>query len=300
MRLSSDKLKRLLGSYQLVSGRSEWLFVCPKCKRRKLYVNPSTGRAYCQRCRKPFLFDEEGKMDPWDISLRDEREGTQEPRKWLGLPPGTYPLFSPPYDLPSTFCQTEQRRAQRYFTGRGFDQSDAEAFHLHFCIEGKYQGRILFPVSYEGVIWTFIARDYWGRSDKPKVLHPSSTSTERERMAHLGLDLCLSSSSRGIVFVEGPFDLLSVGSPPGIALHGTTLQGTILHQLLDRFDHFVLFLDPDGPGQQHAKQLLLSLQGAGKPVALIRGMEDDPGALGKEKSRKLVEEAFQNLLGTRV
>lgn len=291
--LNSRQMVSRLGSYELASGGKEWLFVCPTCKKRKLYVNPRTGQGFCQRCGEPVEF-EDNTLDPWSMPLSQPPQEASEGRKWLGLPQGSYPLFSEPQSLPSASDRIEQRRAQRYLLGRGFDRSDSDRYDLHFCPGGHYQGRIIFPVTYRGVIWTFIARDYWG-SAASKVLHPTSTGQELEHLALLGLDQCLESGSRDVVLVEGPFDAMSVGSPPGVALHGTSMKGVTLHLLLGAFDRFVLFLDPDSAGQSHAQKLFRQLQSGGKPVALIRKVPDDPAALGKEYCRDLVRSAFEAL-----
>ncbi len=291
--LNSRDLVTTLGSYTSVSGGREWLFSCPSCHKRKLYVNPRTGRGYCQRCTRTFNF-KKGKLDPWTTSLSSAPTEAIERRNWLGLPRGSHPLFAAPETLPSVPDRLEQIRAQRYLFGRGFTAEDAAPFNLHFCGDGKYRGRILFPVTYHGEVWTFIARDYWG-TVTPKVLHPPSTGKEEEHLALLGLDLCLSAGIRDAVLVEGPFDAMAVGSPPAIALHGTSLKGITLHVLLDAFDRFVLFLDPDAPGQTHAQQLFAQLQACGRPVALIRKVSDDPAALGRIKCQSLIRQAFEAL-----
>jgi DNA primase len=298
--LSGSKLKSQLGPYTVVSGGREWVFSCPICKRPKLYVNPRSGEGFCQRCRRSFKF-KDSEFSPWDLPLAQRTERDVEGRKWVGLPKGSRPLFSPLLEPYTASDRIEQERAQRYFTGRGFSQEDAERYGIHFCSEGKYEGRIIFPVTYRGVVWTFIARDYWERGNRvPKVLHPPSTTKIGERLAHMGLDLCLASGSRDVVLVEGPFDVMAVGSPPGVALHGTTLQGPVLHLLLDSFDRFVVFLDPDRPGQIHARETFANLRAAGKAVAWIRGAEDDPAAMGKAACREVVDEALQQvrLVGT--
>jgi hypothetical protein len=297
--LVGEKLRAQLGPYTLVSGRKEWLFTCPICQKPKLYVNPRTGDGFCQRCRHTYKF-KDSELSPWDLPLTRDPQIDEGRRNWVGLPKGSRPLFSPLQRPYTASDRIEQDRAQRYFTRRGFSEGDAERYEIHFCSWGKYEGRIIFPVTYRGTVWTFIARDYWERGAKyPKVLHPPSTGNSEEKLAHIGLDLCLSSGSRDVVLVEGPFDVLAVGSPPGIALHGTTLQGPVLHLLLNSFDRFVLLLDPDKPGQAHAREIFLSLRAAGKPVAWIQHTPDDPAAMGKTTCTALVNEALTKLRNIR-
>jgi len=108
----------------------------------------------------------------------------------------------------------------------------------------------------------------------------------------MGLDLTLAAGGRDIVLVEGPFDVMAVGSPIGVGLHGTNITPDLQHLLLENFDRFVLFLDPDEAGINGSSKIYAMLLSAGKKVAWIKGHQDDPASLGKAKCAQIVRLAL--------
>lgn len=304
MKVDIGFLRAKFGPYESTKGGRELLFDCPNpaCGRHKFYINPVKGKAYCQRCHYSIEFTDTN-CDVFNTPLYRKDAAVEPPRNWLGLPSEAKPLWLDPSlsgnVLPPTIA--EWKRASAYVKDvRGFDDADIKKYDLHYAQYGTYGGRIIFPLTYHGEIYNWIGRDYRGRSERddafPKVLDGPKTRFAEEVYAHMGIDACLEARCKDIVLVEGPFDLMSVGSPPGIALHGTHLPNLFLSFLLRTFSGFVLMLDPGSAGTDGAKKIESVLVGSGKPVVVVQNLPDDPAAIGKKTSREIVQDAFKRLL----
>jgi hypothetical protein len=269
-------LAQKYGRFRVVSGGRELLFVCPQCGREKLYISTSSGAGFCHRCH--LTLRERGDVDIFSLPIRDTNQQIRQKRHDLGLPPEAIPLVSEGIEDASEFAL--QAEALEYLKQRGFTADDARSFDLHFCAKGVYAGRILFPVTYCGVVYSFIARDFLGRRGAPKVLMPDRSRYPEEAIARIGLDACINSGTSLVVLVEGPFDAMACGSPPAIALHGTSVSDVLFSFLIRRFRRFVLCLDPDAAGRKGADELESRLRRAGKDVVSVQGLEDDPGSYG--------------------
>jgi hypothetical protein len=290
--LDRIKLVNMLGSCREVSDHKELLFTCPTCGKEKLYVNARTGHGFCQRCQKAINFSRKCEGLPFDVNQLN-KSPSEPPRSWLGFPPEAFPLYGECRTL-NIFEDHQRKSARRYFEARGFSAEDAMPHGLHVCAAGKFHGRILFPVSYHGVIYSFIGRDYTGSTEKshPKVMHPPRSKYPQESLGRFGLDACVSARIDAVVLVEGPFDALAVGSPPAIALQSTGIPDMALGVLLKNFSTFILFLDPDEPGRAGSKKLQERIASAGRQVAEISGHTSDPGALGKDACRAIVHKCL--------
>lgn len=86
--------------------------------------------------------------------------------------------------------------------------------------------------------------------------------------------------SRNVILVEGVFDVLSPGLYGyAMALLGVHLSGTQLAYLVNRFDEFLVWLDPDKPGQLAAHKICKRLNLYGKQAVVFNpGVE--PGDMG--------------------
>lgn len=297
MALDLFTLSAKYGSYDVKSGGQEYLFTCPECGKRKLYVNPNKEKGYCQRCHFRISgFDEDS--DPFSVGLHGINlvAPPAPKRSWIGVPQGSYRLDVPPETLRNPFEKSEYEKATSYFFSRGFTLEDAVRYNVHFSPHGTYGGRLIFPVTYKKTIYSFAARDYRGRADLPKVLDAPRSVFAEEDMAIMGMDQCVSAGNPYVVIVEGPFDCLAAGSPPAVALGGTALTAAKKSYLLRTFKAFIIFLDPDSAGSEHAKSLASEFNRAGKIVTQVTGHSDDPGGLGKASCSEILSPYIEDVM----
>lgn len=276
----SDLAKKY-GRYRVVSGGKELLFFCPKCGKEKLYFSAKTGAGFCHRCHISFF--EKGSVDVFSLPVgRNLSREKARPRSETGLPKEAIPFsYLNSGMILAREITSMGQEALRYLQRRGFDLNDAIEYNLHFCASGKYAGRIIFPAPYRGRIYTYVARDFLGRKGVPKVLAPEKSKYKEENIARIGLDRCLESESDLVVVVEGPFDAMACGSPPAFALQGSRINDDLLSVLIRRFHRFVLCLDPDMAGRNGTETISEQLRMCGKGVAIITGLEGDPGSYGR-------------------
>jgi DNA primase len=114
--------------------------------------------------------------------------------------------------LPSEFerlttpVETGNARFWKYAARRGLDYGLVTAYHIGFCRTGPYDGRLVVPVTWQGELVSFIARDITGQA-KVKVLTPAGG---RQSQYLFNLDAVTQWNS--VVVVEGVFDCLALGA----------------------------------------------------------------------------------------
>lgn len=99
---------------------------------------------------------------------------------------------------------------------------------------------------------------------------------------------------RNVVLVEGIFDVLSPGLHGySLALLGVHLSGTQLAYLVNRFDSFLVWMDPDKPGQVAASKIVRKLELYGK-TAVVFNPGVEPGDMGPRHPipRELKESSY--------
>jgi len=169
--INASVLSSKFGSYSPEKGGSELLFRCPECGHRALMINPRKGKGHCFRC--DFIPElQKVRDDPFERPLYEFQTATASGRTWIGIPDGCLPMWKDSFV--NSFEKEEHFNALGYFTSRGFTKEDAEKYGVQFCPRGKYGGRIVFPITRNGVPYTFIARDYRNRPNVNKVLHPEN------------------------------------------------------------------------------------------------------------------------------
>lgn len=156
------------------------------------------------------------------------------------------------------------RRFERYLLGRDFTQKQIDKmtrrYGLRYCTTGKWKGRIIFPVRFEGQLMT-----YTGRTVYPDVelrYKTLSYDPELEEFPAVGpisdyllwYDKLMANKIGAdvLIYCEGPFDALKVnvlGRPYGIAatcfFTSSPSQGQIdlAGDLMSRYKKRYLMLD---------------------------------------------------------
>jgi hypothetical protein len=197
-----------------------------------------------------------------------------------------------------------------YLGQRGYDHDAqdwvAESYNLHYATRGPYRYRLIIPVySNTGELMTWTARSitpdnpirYKTLSVEPNSLYPGPVAKCAPGQLLLGLPLLWQCSNPEVLVVaEGPFDAIRISAlGRKIGVYGTCLFGlnitdgqvALLEQLLGRFRHLIVLLDPDAK----LRAFRIQEQLVNLPVrieALPPGVED-PGALPAKVGEQLLE-----------
>jgi hypothetical protein len=175
--------------------------------------------------------------------------------------------------FPETFKVFSERPSSRpynnYLERRGFDkvkilQRFSRKYGMRYCTDGAFAGRIIFPVRHNQKLMAWTGRTITKRDPvRYKALATTLERAQREGTAlainpisHnlLWFDQLMVSDADTIVMCEGPFDSLKVrelGRSHGITstcfftTAPTDPQINLLHELLPRFKHRYLLLDPE-------------------------------------------------------
>ncbi len=181
-------------------------------------------------------------------------------------PPALLPKI--PLEWPSTFRPFRQLPSAmpyvNYLRQRGFGSSErlTRDYDLHYCVNGPFKGRIIFPVYYRGCLVSWTGRTISGRSSArykslttdPELAHNTGIPTAIGPISDylLWFDDIKTNDCHTIVLCEGPFDSLKVnvlGRDHGICSTcfftsaPSEQQSNLLHELLHKFQRRVLLLD---------------------------------------------------------
>lgn len=196
--------------FQPQESGMEYVIDCPRCRgRRKLYVNAFSKLFLCFRCSPPFrggltnlvmLIDNlsyaqavtfiTGYQQVWAAEARVSRYSE-------GLPEGFAPLTDPSAQFESLFWT--------YLSRRGIDYYTVMRYGIGRTYGGPYLGRVIIPVTTEGKVVHWVARDATGQQ-AAKVLTPPGGKQARylfnlDHVGQLG-------AVPHLVVVEGVFDAL--------------------------------------------------------------------------------------------
>ena len=197
-----------------------------------------------------------------------------------------------------------------YLEDRGYDLASqdwvAKHYNLHYANRGPYRYRLIIPVySTAGELMTWTARSVVPRAEiryktlsvEPNEFFPGYVAKCAPGQLLLGLPLLWKCENPEVlVLTEGPFDAIRI-SVLGhkIGVYGTCLFGLnitdsqvlLIEQLLGRFRHVVLLLDPDAKFRAFRIQEQLTNLPV-KIETLPPGVED-PGALPTTVGMQLLE-----------
>jgi hypothetical protein len=182
--------------------------------------------------------------------------------------------------------------------GRQVDSAFIPLMQIGFCVTGRYQFRLVFPVVQGGQVVYFTTR-YCG--DHPvKSLNPKD-----ERFRHtkgtclLNYDVCFGEPVVGVV--EGP--LSAIGLHPAVCLLGKTVSPTQLGLLetlaANGTEEFVLGMDPDAGPEEY--ETYRELTGRLPKVSYLPLRDGDPDDMRKAgRMPELVESRREMTVADRV
>lgn len=295
-----DYLDRRLGS-SIHSG-DEHVFWCPVCidkigsegRKRSLSVNPSKPAGYCFRCEYGFygwtnLFREinGGHLRLEEMELLDSKPSLVEGltvRESVVLTlwgpkvekPVLQPVALPPEavrlaDAPKDF---RTRVGRDYLEGRGIHHRFLSLFDIHYCNEGEYRQRLIFPVIQGGGPVYFTSR-YAGNDVPNKSKNPPNVAGHFTRKECL-LNYDSVVGAEMVAVVEGPFDCMAYRH--AVALMGKVIsdaQVALLEALVPfGLQEIVVSLDPDAAAD--AEKVYYALDGRVPKVTILRLDHGDP------------------------
>lgn len=162
-----------------------------------------------------------------DISDRPVR--TAETEKMIcKLPEG--------YELLDGKSIAHQRPIQ-YLKDRGVSKFLYQMFEIGFCLTGRYSGRLIFPIYFEGVLRGFTSRILSG--DGPKYEFAPGFNA-----ASFLYNFDIASRSNVVVVTEGVFDVLRIPYK-AVALFGKSMSVKQKLLLASTWDEVIVMLDPD-------------------------------------------------------
>lgn len=184
----------------------------------------------------------------------------------------TKPPHAPVIELPKEAVPGLLPRAKRYLARRGFLPTKLERLWGLYTVGpfGRYKHRIIIPVTMEGRLVSFQARDYTGKAPA-KYLAPPGNDIKKtvygwDRIA----DGCA-------IIVEGVTDVWRLG-PGAVAVFGTGWKAE-QRNLLSTLRKVLIAFDPEPDAQKRAEKLGHELAMAGVGVRILEGLPTDPGDL---------------------
>ncbi len=205
-------------------------------------------------------------------------------------------LILPTYFKPVTQGPGNTNLFWQYLEGRGFMaghiQELVNRYRLHCCMIGEWNMRLLIPLFFEGRLMSWTGRSI----HKDEGLRYKTLSREaghgykaKMRSADLLFDYDnLELGGKALFICEGPFDAMKVGFYAAKAnMRATCLftngisenQMILLAKLRDKYEQFIVLLDPDAQTQSmHIAGELAALLPRVRRVTLEAGFKD-PGDL---------------------
>lgn len=269
---------------------------CIDDHKHKLGIHRSLGRAYCWSCGAHKIYDVVKELGiPWKIwkpLMEEEMEewGLEDNTKKYKteLPPVPKGIEVPGEPLTEIHKQ--------YLKSRGFDPDWLEK---EYGVKGTVKNysdfslsyRIVFPITYNNIPISFIARTYLASETKRRY---RAAYPEEELISHKSkIFNCDKATGDRILLVEGLIDALkliyaskrfNIG-----ATYGTAYTPEQLLFLREHYKEVIVMYDPEPLAQKHAQEIVSYLKSYGvraKSLSL-KGYED-PGALDLKIANKIV------------
>lgn len=222
---------------------------------------------------------------------------------------------TPPLKLPQSFKKLASglpsaKPFLRYLHDRGFDDRGVEflakRFGLHYCTQGLYKGRLIFPIRYGKELVTWTGRTIY----KTQNLRYRTLSADPEKAAEEGMGraigpitryllsfnhLMKSADADTLCICEGPFDSAKVqllGQKMGITstCFFTSMpsrdQVELFHLLLPKYKRRFLLLDRGT--MPVALKIMTALSGLGVRIMQLPGELKDPGEFTESSFTKFI------------
>jgi DNA primase len=290
-----DLLNRVLGEEGKYTSNGNYSYHCPICNhhKRKLEINLETNEKgenpwHCWTCLETkgktvkSLFKKlevaPDKNNELKLILRPGTKKQQAPEEQIKLPEEYISLVD--ISNLNKVVQLEARRAIQYLKKRHITKDDILKYHIGFCEEGKYSGRIIIP-SYDAKckLNYFVARSF-----KEDVFSKYKNPPISSKI--IGLELFINWDAP-IILVEGIFDALTIKRNV-IPLFGKIINNALMEKLAESsVDKIYICLDPDAikSSINYAEKLM----NMGKEVYLVEIDGKDINEIGYSRFLNILE-----------
>ena len=219
------------GADELTPG--EWVMLCPGCGKDKLTISIAKRAWHCWKCETADgvgrgglvhlvqLLDGGTKREAVARILQGFHDSVSLDQLDVDLAVTCWEAGqtrSRPIDLPASCRQgvIDSTGIMPYCQKRGLSFDDVRDFGLLWCSEGRYGGRIVFPVWEGDILVYWQARAMWEEAENPttryiKALNPPKTSGAAGSSDVL-FNLDRAACFPRVVITEGPIDAIHVGS----------------------------------------------------------------------------------------
>jgi len=175
-------------------------------------------------------------------------------------------------------------KARKFLEKRGIDSSEAadlwgalETGPTSYLDGVDYRFRILIPITLEGQVVSFTARDWTGKAKVRYKACPAHLEIVNRKKILYGEDKARAAGFSRVVVVEGPLDVWKLG-PGAVATLGASFSPAQVLRLR-RFKSVLVMMDNDPAGHIAATRLCEKLSAIGVPAQRIRYDAPDPGSL---------------------
>lgn len=268
-----EAINRFNKVYTITHKENELIFICPKCKRPKLYVNTSNGVFHCFRCdykgkikNKPTLSNLKNSLSEENNKNRDNTDNV---------------VYLIPFHRQKL---TEEQKIALY--SRGLNDDDIK----YYNITGG--NRIQIPNYVKGNFTDNICAWEW-QKDKITKTNPKYLYDNRVKTSNIVFNLHNIPENSDIMLFEGVFNAITAGKN-AVASYGCHLSEQQLKLiLLKKPKSITLAYDSDEAGQKGNLQVIKELKKAeykGKVYYLLLPEGKDANDLGKEKFKEYLQE----------
>jgi len=260
-------IRHKFGAIKKSKGKKgiEYIVRCPKCGKKKLYINPDAGAYICYKgCMSGVLSD---LMDVDKANII------------IGTPPPPTPLPSnvqPPGVVSELGRLPSDHVAIRYIVGRGFDPQELnDKFGVRYCVSGRVFSNIfntsntlLFPIWMGGTVVGWQSRllynpdkledaqcqalGYAKDEDGDWVKPPKYFTSPGMEKGRVLFNYDVAQRSDVVVICEGPLDAIAVGGC-GVATLGKGVTEYQARLVKAYWRAAVILLDPGDADEEMLK-----------------------------------------------
>jgi hypothetical protein len=145
------------------------------------------------------------------------------------------PLESPTIPPPEFYRPISVDGILPYMAKRGITMEDAVAFGLAWCSDGRYRGRLIFPVWEDRRLVYYQARAMWEASDQSPGTHYTKALNPPKEVGTVSGDVLMNLDQARqhprIAIVEGPVDCIKAG-PSAVATFGKRIYPRQIGKLI--------------------------------------------------------------------
>lgn len=231
---------------------TDWLLDCPECGKRKLTVTTHKQAWHCWVC-ETYSGGRGGRGGLVTlITMLDNLTPKQAVQKILlggrftSLPLDHLPegfiqevfdmtAAAPSIPPPEFWRAISVDGILPYMVKRGITMEDAAAFGLAWCPDGRYRGRLVFPVWEDRRLVYYQARAMWEASEQAPGTHYLKALNPPKEVGAVSSDVLMNlDTARGhprVAIVEGPVDCVKAG-PSAVATFGKRIYPRQIGKLI--------------------------------------------------------------------